>query len=712
MRRGIARGGALLGLALGLLVPGVHADDPEKGRQTFDALFAEDLARVRKTGETTDDVALAGRLLETARQSTDQPAFLALVCEAACDLALAHPSGYEAAAEAMGLVLAHVPAKAAAARGRLLEVRARQFDAATGDAKKPAGEALLDLLLEDADAKQKAGDPAEAAALLRRARPVAAAAGSPRLAEIDERSQAITLRMQVERRIKDVEALLERDPKNGSAREGLVRLYLVELDDPAAAAKVLEGVGDKNLKKYVPAAARPLEEAPELACLELGEWYAGLAGLAPKHARAPMYARAKPYLERFLSLHEAKNLDRTRGTVALGKVNEALAQLAAAATAKAQPRKPTKPTETAGGIEAGVIKPGAWVDILSLVDPAKDAVKGTWRRQDKALAVEPVEHGRIMIPVAPQGSYELRVSFVRQSGNQSVDFILPVGSSAVAVVLSGAEGAVSGLWSIDGNEADHNEAKVSPGRLQNGHEYRAECRVIVQGNQAIITVTLDGEPYFRWSGLQSALSVLDTKRLPDPTVLGLGAFGSNTVFRRVALRMLSGEARLLRPTEGGTPRGPLRKTPVIGNARGGDPFEDLPGQAGLLVGFGYATGAWAGHTVIKAIQPVFRTPAGDVKGAWHGEPGGTEKVILARPGYAVGALDGRSGDRLDSLRITFMRPKAGGLDTRDTYQSDWFGGKPGNEHTGGSGGAVVGIHGRCGADIDAIGLVETVAPNR
>ncbi len=39
--------------------------------------------------------------------------------------------------------------------------------------------------------------------------------------------------------------------------------------------------------------------------------------------------------------------------------------------------------------------------------------------------------------------------------------------------------------------------------------------------------------------------------------------------------------------------------------------------------------------------------------------------------------------------------------------SEWIGGTGGGEATlGGSGRLIVGLHGRCGLDVDAIGLIE------
>jgi len=545
MNRWCRLGGLAGGVLLLCMLPAM-ADDPEKAAETFRSLYGADLARVRESSENRDDVELAGRLLETAKKSTDQPAFLAILCQTAADLAMIHPVGFAKAAEALELLAGQVPDKAAACRERLLEVRQRQFDTARGDEREAAGEALLDLLAPIIQAKEAAGDVAEASALYRRAKTIARAARSPRTADIDARAEALAQRTRAERQIADVRAVLEKDPANVSVREGLVRLLLVDRDAPVEAAKVLAGCRDKDLLKYVPAAARPVEAAPELACLELGEWYARLAEAAPPHAKTAMYARARPYLERFLEVHVATDLMRTRGQVALGKVTEAAARLAAPPPKPAPREKPAKPAPS----QPAVIKPGPWVDLLALVDPAKDAVSGTWRRVGPALVlVDPAQEARIGFPVVPEGSYELLGEFVRTSGDDTIAIILPVGSRQVGLMLGHVHGKASGLDMLYGKVPADNETAVKPAKFDNNRVYGVRVRVLLQQEVAHIAVHVDAKPYIEWRGPVSALSLGTTWSLGQHGGLGLGVSNSTVTWRSVRLRMLSGEARPLRAAD-------------------------------------------------------------------------------------------------------------------------------------------------------------------
>jgi hypothetical protein len=364
------------------------ADDPQKAQATFDSLFARDIEAVRATSDGRDDVDLAQHLLEAASGAADQPAFLLLICDAAYDLALARPEGYPTAVKVLTLLGQALPDRAETCRVRLLEVRQKQFEGARGEEKRTAAEVLLDLVMAEAEAREAAATLGEAAALYRRAQGVAKASHSARQGEIERRVEALTLRMRTVARVADIKAMLEKDPDNTPAREGLVRLCVVDLDDPAAAAQYLEGCKDADLLKYVPAASHPLDSVPELACLELGEWYRSLAESVPPYVRAAMCARARAYLARFLSLHDAQDLDRTRGTVALAKVREV------EATAKDQMARPPRAA--------------AAVEVI-LVEAEVDGRTELWLTPTglfwRCMGVAKVgQHGQTMLPTYVNGA--------------------------------------------------------------------------------------------------------------------------------------------------------------------------------------------------------------------------------------------------------------------------------------------------------------------
>ena len=512
-----------LGVASVILVVlpvGVRAAEADKAVQDFESLYGRDMARVANTRDTKDDVELAARLLAAAKKAADQPPLLAVLCEKAYDLAAVHPDGYETALDAMDVLKTEVPAKAGECAEREVAVLQKQFTRAPKDAKADPGEALLDALLALVDSRLETGDAADAAKACGEARRIAIAISSERREHIEQRHNDVKQTIQDAGEIENLKALLDKEPENTAAREKLVRLCL-NAGNPADAARYVEGVKDEALRKYVPAAAKPVEEAPELACVELGEWYRDLAEGAPSYARVMMYERARAYLERFLKIHPAKDALRTRAVLALEKVEAALEKLGRS----------------------------RWTDLLAMVDPARDTVLGRWLLLPDGLAViwrpgDPRSPwARILVPAAPQGSYELKGRFVRTSENREVFVVLPAGETAVALVLSKKDGDSSALESIQGSSG----AVVRPGALENGREYALHAKVVLAGEQAEVMVNLDGEPYIAWKGPRSDLSVAKGLEVTEPGCFGLGVQSACVLWRSLRLKMLSGKVRPVRP---------------------------------------------------------------------------------------------------------------------------------------------------------------------
>ncbi len=488
------------------------ADDPDMAAKTFDSIYGEDLKRVLATRDAADDLDLAGRMLATARDSTRKPAFLALLCDRVYDLASPTREGGAVAIQAMELLAESVPAKAGACAERILAIRQKQFDAARGMDKLLVGESILDVLLPVAEDTAAAGNLTDAAAQYRRAAGIARAAGSIRRTEIEARSKQLALGLKTLDTVKTLKAALEKDPQDKAASEKIARLWLVDLDNPAEAATYVAGAEDPALRKYVPAAAKPVADAPEAACMELAEWYRGLGDAAPPHARAAMYARAETYLERFLDVHTDDDLDRTRGLAALEKIDAALDKADAA----------------------------QWIDLLPLVDPKKNAVRGQWERQGSGLAiVRWTDFGRLMIPAVVRGNYDMKVRFARTTGGGIVGVVLPVGPTGVLLALGFQNDACHGLGEVGGKDAASNKSTVRPGKIENGRPYDVRIKIRLDGKQASVRVAIDGKYLIGWRGPASALTVGEYWRLPRPDCPGLTSYNANIVFPSVRLKTRS-----------------------------------------------------------------------------------------------------------------------------------------------------------------------------
>jgi hypothetical protein len=146
------------------------------------------------------------------------------------------------------------------------------------------------------------------------------------------------------------------------------------------------------------------------------------------------------------------------------------------------------------------------------------------------------------------------------------------------------------------------------------------------------------------------------------------------------------------------------KPPMRANNPSGSPFTDEAPEGGLLVGLRCAKGKnWGG--ALQAVQPVYQVPTGYALGQRHGTPGGDEYELMAKPGYAVGAVNARAGLVLNAVQLVFYRIDGKRLDPTDRYESDWVGcDRGGPVELDPKGDPITGVFGTCQEDIISLGI--------
>lgn len=286
----------------------------DESKQVFDALFAAKLKAVNATPDRADDVALASELLVHAKSSKEQLGLLTLICDSAYDLGLRSPEGQATAIEAQMLLAQHVESKRSEAQEKVVALLTRQASAGKAEERDAAGASLVVLLITMGDEKMQKSQFAEAAADFRRA----VAAGSKiKGASVDEVKSKLELAARLDRTIKNIarldEKLLENANDAASAQE-IVRHYLVDLNDAASALPYLNRIKDDQLKQMTLLAAKPVSELNEDESLTLGEWY--VSQIKPP-ALGAVVSHAEKCLVRFLALHPANDLPRTKATALL-----------------------------------------------------------------------------------------------------------------------------------------------------------------------------------------------------------------------------------------------------------------------------------------------------------------------------------------------------------------------------------------------------------
>ena len=231
----------------------------------------------------------------------------------------------------------------------------------------------------------------------------------------------------------------------------------------------------------------------------------------------------------------------------------------------------------------------AAIDLLPLVQPAQDAVKGPWSLIDGVLACRSASPAILQLPYVPPDEYDLTLVAVRKEGVGSLNIGLSKGDSQFMAVFDGCadQGYKYGLHLVDGSHlsARDNPTATKGRSIVNGQTHRIVCSVRNTGLQ----VTFDGKPAIRWNGDFNRLANEGFWRVPNEHALFLGAFDGGFRFTEIKLTPRSGQGRALRETSSSTNLlalvDPVRDAVAGTWARSGDGLvnETSPGFPRILI---------------------------------------------------------------------------------------------------------------------------------
>ncbi len=304
------------------------ADAAEDAAKVFDEVYGKSLRQVQATPSFADDIELASSLVEAAKTTTDQPQLFELLGDQAFKLAAADPAGLRVAAAATELESSHIPAKKRDLQARLVDAIQRLLPRLRGDEKKELTEKLITTLTEFAEADAAENDFTAAAAQYRHALAAAAGINSPSRERIQSALADIATRQQVLSRIEAAKTKLKANPADTAAGTELVRLYVVDLDDPAGAQLYTFLIGDEAWKTNIKLAVIDAKDLTGEQCMTMGDWYRSLAEGKSPAIQMPLLTRSLAYYKQFRANHNADDLAAKKAELAARDVNAALIALA------------------------------------------------------------------------------------------------------------------------------------------------------------------------------------------------------------------------------------------------------------------------------------------------------------------------------------------------------------------------------------------------
>lgn len=546
LKRGLVAAMAAAWMAVG---SAARAEVTEADK-AFEQLFGNDYKAVIATSDSRDDIALAQRMIEAGRSATGQPAFVVVLCDYAYKLATKHPDGYAVAIESQQLLVSVAPEQQDAAADRVLTLRQRRFAMARGDDRTTLGQELIDALVQRGDSHVAKDQLDDALRVYRQATGVVTAIKSDSRDLVRARLESTLNRQRIFNQIEQAKSRLRNDPKDATAAEELLKLHVVDLDDPEAARKYSFLSSDPKMGNRLKQAAGPVEEVPEAEALELGEWYRGLAdGATGDAARAAMLRRAKAYYDRFLAVHEAKDLDRVKASLALQKVETDLAAV----------EKTLSPAPTTAS--------GKWIDLLEKIDPAQHGLLGEWSKDQGTLRNGRNEAdnsmARLAMPQRPTGAYELQITFEVVAGGDNPSLFINV-AAGEGIVTASLNGRATGFGRIDGNEHSNssNPTHTTAMDLAPAQKHVVVIGVAPKGDQVALELKYDGKPVAQWSGPAASLDFENWARQRNRKAISLGVARAVIRFHEVKLRVISGKVEELADVKNPAPGDDTANTPA------------------------------------------------------------------------------------------------------------------------------------------------------
>jgi hypothetical protein len=317
------RWGAIAALLIGVTTAATVADEAAE----VDARFGAKIKAALATRTPLDDVVLAGEMVEAAKRETATPKLLGALCERAFLLAQRDETGFDTAIAALRLRGTYLPETQAECAAKALTLTQRLYLIAKPAQKEAAGERLVDVLLAQAEVWRRAGNEAEAATALRRAQSTAAGMKSPRADEIKATLDRLEQRQRSSKELAQYKDALKKDPGDRAAALALVKLYMIELDNPAEAAKHTAAAGDAEWKLRVDQARGPTDKFTDAQFRSLADWYREQAKGAPPPCQAPLLQHAHRAYMQFVIRHPPEDPERKKVEATVAQIGNALANL-------------------------------------------------------------------------------------------------------------------------------------------------------------------------------------------------------------------------------------------------------------------------------------------------------------------------------------------------------------------------------------------------
>jgi hypothetical protein len=183
-----------------------------------------------------------------------------------------------------------------------------------------------------------------------------------------------------------------------------------------------------------------------------------------------------------------------------------------------------------------------YIDLLKLIDPAKDSVATQWKVENGVLSNGMNFRSRLQIPYQPPEEYDLTYLLTTAGDGNPMAFGLVGGGVQFLVLLEGWGRHMIGT-------ADKKELNPPFTKALNygaGDALGRENTIVISVRKAGFYFTVNGTKSISWSGSFTKLANPADWAVPDPKALYIGAWDRPLEIRKIALTPISGQGKRLR----------------------------------------------------------------------------------------------------------------------------------------------------------------------
>jgi hypothetical protein len=187
---------------------------------------------------------------------------------------------------------------------------------------------------------------------------------------------------------------------------------------------------------------------------------------------------------------------------------------------------------------------GRKVNLLPLIDPARDAITGGWKfAENGELVINRVAGGaRLEIPYRPPAEYDYVIEYTRARGNDDVAQMLFHGKTGFAWAMGARGGSMSLFTRVNGKGIGNPTSVKTQHVFTPARRYRSVVSVRNEG----VTAALDGRKLAEWRTDYKDLSPSPLWTTRTEGVLGLGTNNTATWFHRIEIIEITGRGQIVR----------------------------------------------------------------------------------------------------------------------------------------------------------------------